>query len=102
MPLCHKKMRYAAAVGDLAVGITPAPRAGPARDSGPQSRWPPVYHDAINAAGGRRRVVWMAVVSGVVSEELYHANRIYGPRTTCLYKRGAAGLVLRACPSSRV
>ena len=84
--LCHMIMRRSVAPGDLVVGMTPVPRKGPPRYSGAGSRWPPVYHAAINAAGGSRRVAWMAVATAVVSEEHYHGDLPYGLRSTCVYK----------------
>ena len=56
--LCHRQARYMAKVGDLLVGISPVFRSGPARYQGAQSRWPPVYHDAINAAWPVRDAPW--------------------------------------------
>ena len=89
--LCHRNARMSAKVGDLIVGITAVALKGEATSDGPRSRWPPVYHAAINDAWPRRRVVWIAAVSSIHDEFAFHADLPYGIRNTAVYKRTRQG-----------
>ena len=94
--LCHMMCRRRAKTGDLVVGITAAPTTGPAKVDGIGSRWPPAYHEAIQANPDDRRIVWMAVVDSVLAERTYHGATPYGRRQTVVYKTAFSGkLTLR-------
>ena len=94
--LCHMLCRRMATPGDLVVGITAAPRTGPAKSVGIGSRWPPAYHAAIQEKPDDRRIVWMALVDEVLPEAVYHGSTPHGCRKTVVYKKGHAGkLTLR-------
>ena len=84
--LCHMMCRRRAKTGDLVVSITAVPTTSPAKVDGIGSRWPPAYHEAIQANPDDRRIVWMAVVDSVLSECTYHGATPYGRRRTVVYK----------------